>query len=397
MGSQVLLQVASTFDASPLGASLGSVLVEAEGVTFVQYTQISEYLLSPAANSAQSLGSLIILRVEDWLREELQSIHRDSFSDSWIRQQLRIRTDEFVSQLTTLSDSGKQVWFFACPSTGWIAEQHKLTTLFRTYTNLIATRVRNLSHVTSLAWPVSLSVGEIDDHLSDRLEHIPFTPSAFDLLGRYAGIQVVRTLIRREDGTTAPVSDGSTALASYLAGLNLKIKLAEALPDDRVHVDRLLRGTASFSLTGERPSIEDSEVSALLDSHTCRLVHVCDRVGDYGASGLVLFHVTEDGMSVSSLALSCTVLGKQVEFAVLSVLAQLAVDNGLTKLVFEYTPTSRNQAILKFLQLIADRESNTRYVVPIDKIESRIKASAINSEAWTIEQSVGQEDGLLLR
>jgi hypothetical protein len=375
MGSQVLLQVASTFDASPLGASLGSVLVEAEGVTFVQYTQISEYLLSPAANSAQSLGSLIILRVEDWLREELQSIHRDSFSDSWIRQQLRIRTDEFVSQLTTLSDSGKQVWFFACPSTGWIAEQHKLTTLFRTYTNLIATRVRNLSHVTSLAWPVSLSVGEIDDHLSDRLEHIPFTPSAFDLLGRYAGIQVVRTLIRRD----------------------LKIKLAEALPDDRVHVDRLLRGTASFSLTGERPSIEDSEVSALLDSHTCRLVHVCDRVGDYGASGLVLFHVTEDGMSVSSLALSCTVLGKQVEFAVLSVLAQLAVDNGLTKLVFEYTPTSRNQAILKFLQLIADRESNTRYVVPIDKIESRIKASAINSEAWTIEQSVGQEDGLLLR
>ena len=400
MESQAVLQGASTFDASPLGPSLLSAIVEggvANRVNFVRYTQISEYLLSPLANPSQALGSLVILRVEDWLREELQSTHRESLSDTWIRQQLRTRTDEFVGQLATLSDSGQQVWFLAFPSTGWIAEKHKLTTLFRTYTNLVATRVRGLSHITSLAWPGSLSASEINDYLTDESEQVPFTQAAFDQLGKHIGTQIVSTFALKVGETIAAESGASTALASYLTGLELKISLLEAGRDDRTHVDRLLRSTASFSLTGERPSIEDREVDGLLESHTCVLVNVSDRVGDYGPSGLVLFRVKDEAMVITSLALSCTVLGKQVELAVLSALAQIAIDHQLRTLVFEYTPTSRNQAILKFIQLIADRESETLYFLPVEMAQSRIEATAINPRAWKITQSVGRKDELLLQ
>ncbi len=399
MASEVFLQVASTFNCTPMHASLQAVLTEAavaEGVDFVQYTQISEYLLSATATSANSLGTLVILRVEDWLREEMQTTSGELVSDGQIRQQLRARVDEFISQLATLSDSGKQVWFLTCPSIGWVAEQFKLATLFRTYTNLIATRVRNLAQVTSLTWPAMLSSGQIDDRGADHLEQIPFTQTGFDQLGSFTGKQVVHTLARK-DGSVASAAGESTALADYLAGLNLKVGIYPAVPDDRAHVDRLLRGTASFSLAGEKPSISDAEISDLLETHSSLLVTVSDRVSDYGPTGLILLRLTDDAMAITSMALSCVVLGKQVEYAVLSGLAQIAAARRLSRLVFDYVPASRNQAIRNFLESITDRESEVRYVLPVDLVEARVKAAAINPDAWTVTNSVSPEADLLLR
>ena len=400
MESQVLLQVASTFISTPIEASLLAALVEAnvaDGVSFVQFTQFSEYLLLPAASSANTLGTLVMLRVEDWLREDIQSVLDEPVSDSRIRQQLRIRADELVNQISTLSDSGKQLWFLVCPSTGWIAEQYKLSTLCRTYGNLIATRVRNLSHVTILTWPASLSSSQVDDHLADRLEHIPFAQAAFDQLGDFASAQIVRTLNRKDSTTPASVSDGSTALAAYLSGLDLKIQLALALPEDRPHIDRLLRATASFSLTGEKPTLSDDELSTLLESNTCLIVTVSDRVSNYGPAGLVLFRSTQGAMVITSFALSCTVLGKQVEYAVLGSLAELAADKHLASLAFEYTPTDRNRMILNFLQTTTDRESDTRYVLPVVKAEARVRSAAINPAAWTVTRLARQQGEPSLR
>jgi hypothetical protein len=342
------------------------------------------------------LGTVVLLRVEDWLREELQSAPEGSVGDSQIRQQLRVRVDEFISQLATVSHGGSQVWFLACPSTGWISEHYKLTTLLKTYTNLIATRVRNLSQVTSLSWPGVLSPLQTDDHCADREEHVPFSEAGFEQLGQLLGGQIIRTLARKDTGVCS-TSGGSTALAAYLAGLNLKVQIASALPQDRPDIERLIRATASFSLTGERPTMTEEEISALLAGNLCLLVSVSDRVSNYETSGLVLLRLSEGDMVISAMALSCTILGKQVEYAVLSALAQLAAGSHLSRLIFEYVPTSHNGSILSFLEAMTDRESDTRYVLPADLVEARIKGVAVNPGAWTLTQTELLDAGLLVR
>src|ERR1700733_13871765 len=129
MNTESSVQVASTFVCSPIEISLGRALAHA-GVAgrlgFVQFTQMSEYLLSPAPNSPQTMGTIVFLRLEDWVREQLTSSSYGSDLDVAIRQEFRARVEEFVSQLAILSRLGKQVWFLACPSTGWIAGQYKL-------------------------------------------------------------------------------------------------------------------------------------------------------------------------------------------------------------------------------------------------------------------------------
>jgi hypothetical protein len=325
----------------------------------------------------------VLLRLEDWLREHLKSTPYETSRDAWVRQEFRLRVDEFVSQLAILSRLGKQVWFLACPSNGWISEQHKLAGLCRTYTNLVAARVRSLSQVSVLNWPASFSADGFADREADRLSQIPFTEDAFAKLGESVGNQIVRTLARQQ-GSSSPEPGGSPELAAYLAGLQVRVQFAPAGRQDRPDVDRLLRTVASFSLTGEKPTIANAEVDALVESEACILVSVADRISDYGRSGLVVFRSDGETLAVDNLALSCTVLGKQVEYALLSFLSRAAAERGCARIIFEYRPSGRNQPLLSFLQQATDRESETRYALPAGDVDARVAKVAVNPGAWTV-------------
>src|SRR5579859_7475455 len=169
MQTGLQIQIASTFAATPLEPSLRHAVEDAgvaDGVGFVQFTQMSEYMLT-APNAPGILGTVVLLRLEDWLREYLQSAPDPSTLDAAVRQQFRPRVEEFVSQLAILSRLGKQVWFLAVPSTGWVSDKHNVGTLCRTFTNLIVARVRSNPQVTLLSWPGSLAAGKFEDREAD--------------------------------------------------------------------------------------------------------------------------------------------------------------------------------------------------------------------------------------
>jgi len=77
---------------------------------------------------------------------------------------------------------------------------------------------------------------------------------------------------------------------------------------------------------------------------------VADRLSGFGVSGLVVFHRKEDSLAVVEWALSCPVLGKLVEWAVLAGLAELAAEQRCPGIVFGFHPSGRNQLMLSFLQ-----------------------------------------------
>jgi len=112
---------------------------------------------------------------------------------------------------------------------------------------------------------------------------------------------------------------------------------------------------------------------------------VSDRLSNYGISGILAYRSTPEALIVEVLSLSCTVLGKQAEFAVLSALRQIAADLHVAKLVFAYAPAERNHPMLTFLQSVADEESGARFVVPVAVAEERIRAAAVIAGAWTVE------------
>src|SRR5271165_2287326 len=385
------VQVASTFTSTPIERSLESAITDAgvgKEVRFCQYDQMSQYMLDAASDSPDILGTIVLLRVEDWLREDLKSQPPESVTTALHQQlqsQLRARVNEFVSQIGTLARRGKQVWFLACPSRGWISSRHEISTLCQTHSNLLIARVRNDRQITTLQWPSALFTSEVEDNHADRLGQIPFTLEAFDRLGEFLGSQVAHTSLRR-DLCSAPESPSSPAeLAGYLAGLKVHVQIAPADHSDRDKLDRILRISADFTLTGQKTDLSDDEIDRLLAAGWCMRIVVSDRLANYGVSGILALRPTPDALIVDSMSLSCTVLGKQVEFAVLSALAEIASDLKVGKILFEFNPTERNQATRRFLDSVAGRMSDTQFSVPVALSEERLRAAAVNPGAWTIE------------
>jgi hypothetical protein len=254
--------------------------------------------------------------------------------------------------------------------------------LCQTYTNLLLARARGVAGLTVLAWPAL--TGEINDPRADRLGWMPFTQDAFDQLGPYLAAQVAPRLAQNDPAASQPNFSPAPSLATYLQGLNVNVKLVPADAANRAIIDKTLRTAASFTLTGEKRDIDDAEIDTLLESGGCMVITVSDRLSDHGPSGVITFRAKGDTLIVESLALSCAVMGKQVEYAVLTGLARIASERNLTNLAFEYAPTGRNQPMLTFLRSVADGESETRYVLPAAATEARITSAAVSAGAWSL-------------
>src|SRR5579871_1225663 len=85
------IQVVSSFTSVLIEPSLRRVLLcgdVADGLGFTQYGSIGEYALGPIPAASHVVGTLVLLRVEDWLRAELKASNSDSVDHSRVRQRL---------------------------------------------------------------------------------------------------------------------------------------------------------------------------------------------------------------------------------------------------------------------------------------------------------------------
>jgi hypothetical protein len=381
MGPRMDLQILATFDArradAPLRLALNTEEIEAN-IGFTSRQQIKEYMLTPSAETEHIAGTIVLVRVEDWLRDHCSSDGHPG--DAWAREELKSRVREFASEISILAYRGKPVWFMACPSVGWIAERYKMTSLCRTYTNLLSARVGNVAEITSLNWPAGCTGNDI---AADESGNAPFTQECFDRIAEVLATDLGRARAGKTSGQATP--EKSPELAAYLAGLLVRVELAIVDISQQHYIDKIMRTAASFSLTGEQPHISENEVNAAIASEKCAVVSVSDRVAEHGISGVLAYHEVPDALVIDWMSLSCTVLGKQVEYALLSALAQMATERGLSNIVFEYRPSARNQPIQAFLEAVADRESETRFSLAANDAEARINAKTVNPGAWTIE------------
>jgi len=378
------LPITSTFTATPLQAPLQAAFTKLGltlNVAVTQYGQMSEFMLRPARSGSGIVGAVVLLRLEDWLRELGESTGQVNGTSA--RQELRKRLDEFLVQLPLLAPPGRSIWLLICPSAGWIAEQFKLTALCRTFTNLLEARLRNVPRINVLPWPESLSSEEYFDRELDRTNHVPFTQGAFAQLSESLADHLSRSLTSSNENL-APAAGGSPELANFLAGLRVRVDVAAASSNSSADVGRILRTAASFSLAGEKPALSDAEVEMIIAAQTCWVISVSDRLSDYGVSGVLNARTQESALVIDTMSLSCPVLGKQVEYAVLMALQQIAASRALSELVFEYRDSGRNQPALDYLKSIATAEREQRYVIAVNQAETRVGTAAVAPEAWRL-------------
>jgi len=145
------------------------------------------------------------------------------------------------------------------------------------------------------------------------------------------------------------------SLKDFISGLRVRVEIGEASADQLSRISQLTFRTNQFNFTTIRRS--ESEIREFLKQKNagCLTVRVADRFGDYGVVGVVLYKTETDRLKLDTFLLSCRVLGRGVEYTVLSEVAHRAL--GARKRFVEITclPTERNLPAMDFVSSLGDQ------------------------------------------
>ncbi len=134
----------------------------------------------------------------------------------------------------------------------------------------------------------------------------------------------------------------------FLASLGIVCTFASALDGPLARSVQLLGKTNQFNLTTRRYSAADVEAFSADPAAQAVVVRVRDRFGDAGVVGLALARTEGATCTIDSLLLSCRVIGRGIETALLAHLAQHAAHLGATRLIGEFLPSKKNAPAASF-------------------------------------------------
>jgi FkbH-like protein len=132
---------------------------------------------------------------------------------------------------------------------------------------------------------------------------------------------------------------------AYLASLNMQMTLQPFDDTGRARIAQLINKSNQFNLTTRRYT--EAEVAAVQnDPEAFTLqVRLADTFGDNGMISVIICRRQRDDWTIDTWLMSCRVLGRKVEVAVLQELIAQARARGLRRLVGLYLPTEKNKLV----------------------------------------------------
>lgn len=168
----------------------------------------------------------------------------------------------------------------------------------------------------------------------------------------------------------------ATDMDAFLETLQTTMTVGPFQPTDVTRITQLINKTNQFNLTTRRYT--EAEVRAFMQDPRVLTfaARVSDRFGDNGLTSIVICRPAEDGpdpeMEIDTWLMSCRILGRGVEDAMLSVVANRVRESGAGRLVGTYRPTAKNDMVrelfprLGFEPRSRDQKSGeTSWVLPL--------------------------------
>lgn len=173
---------------------------------------------------------------------------------------------------------------------------------------------------------------------------------------RYYSEQRQREILKRE----------IRSVEDFYRSLSTTVEIAPVTEASVPRIAQLTQKTNQFNLTTKRYS--ERQIAALA-ADSCWSVHsvaVRDRFGDNGITGVALVHQRHGVHEIDTFLLSCRVIGRTIETALLAHLAQEAKESGALRLVGEFVPTRKNAPAQEFYRLhgfrcVEETEAGSRW------------------------------------
>ena len=157
-----------------------------------------------------------------------------------------------------------------------------------------------------------------------------------------------RTAMYAEQRERAHAEQTFQSKEDFFRYLQQEAEIAAVNAATLARVAQLTQKTNQFNLTTRRYTEQQIAAMASRPGWHVLSLTVRDRFGDHGLVGVAITKDEGDSCEIDTFLLSCRVIGRSVETALLSHLAQIAASRKRTQLVGRFIPTKKNAPAREF-------------------------------------------------
>lgn len=180
-----------------------------------------------------------------------------------------------------------------------------------------------------------------------------------------------RNKMYKENAKREELKASFSDYGEYLNSLEMVAEIEAFKP---VYLDRIAQLTNKsnqFNLTTKRYT--KSEIESVSDSDDYIDIYgkLADKFGDNGVVSVVIGHILGDVLDIDLWIMSCRVLKRDMEYAMMDELVKRAKENGINEIVGHYYVTAKNSMVKDFYSTMGfekkseDSEGNTEWTFKV--------------------------------
>jgi FkbH-like protein len=151
-----------------------------------------------------------------------------------------------------------------------------------------------------------------------------------------------RASFYQDNAKRAQILNQSSDMDAYLKSLDMEITMSPFDDAGRARIVQLISKSNQFNLTTKR--YNDLDIKEFQDNNCffTSQIRLKDTLGDNGMISIVICRKDSHVWEIDTWLMSCRVLGRRVELAVLQYIVMNAKASGASKIIGVYRPTDRN-------------------------------------------------------
>ncbi len=160
-----------------------------------------------------------------------------------------------------------------------------------------------------------------------------------------------RTAMYQENARRAREEAAFENYEDYLKALCMKAEIKPFAPVYMARIAQLTNKSNQFNLTTRRYSQAEIEKLAADGNYITLYGKLEDKFGDNGVISVVIGHQTGEVLHIDLWIMSCRVLKRDMEYAMMDRLVEMAQEAGISEIRGYYYPTAKNRMVKEFYSL----------------------------------------------
>ena len=193
-----------------------------------------------------------------------------------------------------------------------------------------------------------------------------------------------RVEMYRQNAERAKAQSTFADYGEYLDSLEMKAEIVDFSPMTIARITQLTNKSNQFNLTTRRYTPAEMEQTYQSPDYIRLCGRLEDRFGDNGIVSVVIGEKQGSVLDIQLWLMSCRVLKREMEYAMLDVLAEKAREQGLSTLQGHYYPTAKNAMVKElyrdfgFEKVSGDEQGNTLWQLDLSGYQNKTSHIKIN-------------------